>query len=176
MSNEAQELRRIREKLAALNGDDWQLCCEGGVSFVEAKTSDGELNKIATFHPGATPDEIDMVVGAPRMAAFMLKLVDRAIAAVRQAAPRQNAPRQSRQRNPRNFAAEAAMKCDEPVFRAFLEEQHGLERPLTSDRAAQRLRSILNIKSRKELNENSAAAERWQDFRAAFEAWLRVGQ
>ncbi|MCD4511520.1 hypothetical protein LQT97_09745 [Brucella pseudogrignonensis] len=176
MSAEAIELRRIREKLAALNGDDWQLCCEGGVSFVEARTCDGELNKIATFHPGATPDEIDMVVGGPRMAAFMLKLVDRAIAAVRQAAPRQNASRQSRQHKPRNFAAEAAMKCDEADFKAFLEEQHGLERPLTTDRAAQRLRSILNIKSRNELNENSAAADRWRNLRAAFETWKRAGR
>lgn len=171
MSAEAIELRRIREKLAALNGDDWQLCCEGDVSFVEAKTRDGELNRIAAFHPGATPDEIDFIVGAPRMAAFMLKLVDRAIAAVRQGAPKQHA-----QRKRRDFAAEAAMKCDDPVFRAFLEERHSLERPLTSDRAAQRLRLILNIKSRKELNENSDAAERWQDFRAAFEAWKRVGR
>ncbi|MFC7064857.1 hypothetical protein [Brucella rhizosphaerae] len=176
MSSEGIELRRIREKLAALNGDDWQLCCEGDVSFVEAKTRHGELNRICTFHPGATPDEIDMVVGGPRMAAFMLKLVDRAIVAVRQTAPRQSASRQSRQRKHRDFAAEAAMKCDDAAFKMFLEEQHGLERPLTSDRAAQRLRSILNIKSRKELNENSAAAERWQDFRAAFEAWKRVGR
>ncbi|MFD1197391.1 hypothetical protein ACFQ3K_03485 [Brucella gallinifaecis] len=176
MSSEGIELRRIREKLAALNGDDWQLCCEGDVSFVEARTRDGELNRIATFHPGATPDEIEMVVGAPRMAAFMLKLVDRAIKAVRQSTPQRDASRQSRQRKPRDFAAEAAMKCDDAVFRAFLEEQHGFERPLTSDRAAQRLRSILNITSRKELNESSAAAERWQDFRAAFEAWKRAGR
>ncbi|PQZ51899.1 hypothetical protein CQ052_05175 [Ochrobactrum sp. MYb15] len=176
MSSEGIELRRIREKLAALNGDDWQLCCEGDVSFVEAKTRHGELNRICTFHPGATPDEIDMVVGALGMAAFMLKLVDRAIVAVRQTTPRQSAPRESRQRKHRDFAAEAAMKCDDAAFKMFLEEQHGLEGPLTSDRAAQRLRSILNIKSRKELNENSAAAERWQDLRAAFEAWKRVGR
>ena len=176
MSAEGIELRRIREKLAALNGDDWQLCCEGDVSFVEAKTRDGELNRVATFHPGATPDEIEMVVGAPRMAAFMLDLVDRAIVAVRQAAPRQDTARQGHQRKRRDFAAEASMKCDDAVFKAFLEEQHGLERPLTSDRAAQRLRSILKIQSRKELNENSAAAERWQNFRAAFEAWKRVGR
>ncbi|WP_421565231.1 hypothetical protein [Ochrobactrum sp. EDr1-4] len=176
MSAEGAELRRIRQKLAALNGDDWQLCCEGDVSFVEAKTRDGELNRIATFHPGTTPDEIDMVVGAPRMAAFMLKLVERAIVAVQQGTPRQNTPRQSRQNKRRDFAAEAAMKCEDAVFKAFLEEQHGLERPLTSDRVAQRLRSILNIKSRKELNESSAAAERWQNFRAAFEAWKRAGR
>lgn len=171
MSAEAIELRRIREKLAALNGDEWQLCCEGDVSFVEAKTQDGELNKIATFHPGATPAEIDFIVGAPRMAAFMLGLVDRAIVAMRQAAPRQGGHSHAR-----DYTTEAAMKCDEPAFKVFLERQHGLERPLTKDRVAERLRSILNIKSRKELNENSAAAKRWQDLRADFVAWKRAGQ
>lgn len=54
MSADASDLRRIRAKLAALEGADWQLCCEGDVSFVEAKTRHGELNKVATFHPGAT--------------------------------------------------------------------------------------------------------------------------
>lgn len=171
MSVEAIELRRIRKKLAALNGDEWQLCCDGDVSFVEAKTRDGELNKVATFHPGATPDEIDFIVSAPRMAAFMLGLVDRAIVAIRQAAPQRggNSPA-------RDYTTEAAMKCDEPAFKAFLEQRHGLERPLTKDRVAERLRSILKIRSRKELNENSAAAKRWQDLRADFEAWKRAGR
>lgn len=171
MSEEAIELRRIRDKLSALNGDDWRLCCDGDVSFVEAKTRDGELNKIATFHPGATPDEIEFIVGAPQMAAFMLRLVDRAIAAVRQ-----GAPKQANQRKARDFTTEAAMKCEEAAFKAFLEQRHGLERPLTTDRVAQRLRTILGIRSRKELNENSAAAERWQDLRADFEAWKRAGR
>ncbi len=165
------ELRRIRDRLAALGGAQWQLCCDGDVSFVEAKTRDGELNKIATFHPGATPDEIDMVVGAPRMVLFMLDLIDRAIVAVRQAAPQQ-----SQRHKPSNFASEAAMKCNEPAFKVYLEQCHGLARPLTEDRVVERLRSILNIKSRKELNENSAAAERWMSLRADFGAWKRAGR
>lgn len=171
MSDEAIQLRRVRQKLLALDGAEWQFACEGDVSFVEAKTQDGELNKIATFHPGATPAEIDFIVGAPRMAALMLRLLDRAIVAMRQGAPRQGGKSPAR-----DYTTEAAMKCDEPAFKVFLEQQHGLERPLTKDRVAERLRSILNIKSRKELNENSAAAERWQDFRAAFEAWKRAGR
>jgi hypothetical protein len=68
------------------------------------------------------------------------------------------------------------MKCDDAAFKTFLEQRHGLEWPLTKERAAEKLRTVLKIQSRKELNENSAAAERWRDLRAAFEAWLRVGQ
>lgn len=176
MSTEAIELRRIRTKLAALDGGQWFRSTDERGEFVEAKTRNGELNEIARFHPGAQPEEVDFIASAPEMVAFLLRLVDRAIQSARgNQKPQQHHPRQA-QKRAKDFAAEAAMKCDEPAFKVFLEEVHGLERPLTSDRAAQRLRSILNIKSRKELNESSAAAERWQDFRAAFEAWKRVGR
>nr|WP_278520086.1 hypothetical protein [Brucella anthropi] len=170
MSTDADELRRVRARLAALEGADWQLCCDGDVSFVEAKTRDGDLNKIATFHAGATFDEIEFIVGAPRMAAFMLDLVDRAIVAMRH-----SSPKSKQKRKPYDFARDAAIKCGEPAFKVFLEECHGLERPLTTERVTERLRTILNIKSRKELNESGAAAERWRDLRAAFETWKRVG-
>ena len=175
MNAEADELRRIRSKLAALGGVRWFRSVDGQGEFVEAKTDLGELNEIARFHAGALPEEIDFVVGAPEMVSFLLRLVDRAIRLARSNAPRQQ-HRQGLPRREVNFAAEAAMKCGNAAFIAFLEDRHGLEQPLTSDRAAQRLRSILNIKSRKELNEDGAAAERWRDLRAAFEAWKRVGR
>ncbi len=173
MSTEAIELRRIRSKLAALDGAQWFRSTDERGEFVEAKTRNGELNEIARFHPGAQPEEIDFIVSWPEMVAFLIRLVDRAISKARQAS--RTALRHPQTRDG-NFAAEAAMKCDEPAFKVFLEQRHGLERPLTKDRAAERLRSILNIKSRKELNENSAAAERWRDLRADFEAWKRAGR
>ena len=176
MSAEAIELRRIRKKLAALESVHWFHSTDERGQFVEARTRTGELNEIARFHPGALTEEVDFIVSAPEMIAFMLQLVDRAIAAARgNKRPQQHQVWREFKRA-KDFAAEASMKCDDAVFRTFLEEQHGLERPLTSDRAAQRLRSILNIKSRKELNEDSAAAERWRDVRAVFEAWKRAGR
>lgn len=175
MSTEAIELRRIRSKLAALDSIQWFRSTDERGEFVEAKTRNGELNEIARFHPGAQPEEADFIASAPEMVAFLLRLVDRAIQSARGMQRSQHHHPQRAPKREKDFAAEAAMKCDEPAFKVFLEEMHGLEKPLTSDRAAQRLRSILNIKSRKELNESSDAAERWQDFRAAFEAWKRVG-
>ncbi len=176
MSAEAIELRRIRTKLAALDGAQWFRSTDERGEFVEAKTRHGELNEIARFHPGTLAEEKDFVASAPEMVAFLLRLVDRAIQSARgNQRPQQHQARRAQKRE-KDFAAEAAMKCDDPVFKAFLEERHGLERPLTSDRAAQRLRSILNIRSRKELNESSDAAERWLDLRGAFEAWKRAGR
>ena len=168
MSAEALELRKIRQRLAALESTSWLLGADRDVTFVEAKTSRGELCEIARFHRGASPDEIDFVVNAPLMVGFLLGLVDRAIAASRQANP-------PKARDPKDFAAEAAMKCEEPAFRVFLEECHGLERPLTSEKVAQKLRSVLRVSSRKELNDDDAAADRWRKLRADFDAWRKAG-
>lgn len=170
MSADAMELRKIRGRLDALAGAQWFRSADDRGQFVEARTAVGELNEIARFHPGALPEEIDFVVGAPEMVAFLLQLVDRAIAKARK-----DVPRQKNQNRNKDFAAEAAMKCDDAAFNVFLEEKHGLERPLTADRVAQKLRTILGITSRSELNKDDAAADRWRSLRASFEAWRKVG-
>lgn len=74
----------------------------------------------------------------------------------------------------KNYAAEAAIKCGEPAFKAFLEAEHGLERPLTDERCAQKLRSLLGITTRKTLNSDGTAALRWKKLRGEFEAWRRL--
>jgi hypothetical protein len=171
MSPEAMELHRIRNKLAGLSGQKWYRSADDRGQFVEARTNVGELNEIARFHPGALPEEIDFVVGAPEMVAFLLRLVDRAIAKARR-----DAPRQQSQNRRDDFARDAGIKCNDAAFKVFLEEKHGLERPLTAERAAQKLRTILGITSRSELNKDEAAADRWRSLRASFEAWRRTGQ
>lgn len=169
MNQDSLELRKIRNRHSSLGGAEWLLSSNGEVTIVEARTA-GELNEIARFMPDATPDEIDFFANAPHMVTFLLGLVDRAIAAARKSAPRANSRPQGK-----NYAAEASMKCEEAAFRAFPEARHGLERPLTQERTAQRLRSLLGITSRKELNDNGEAAGRWRALSAEFDAWRRAG-
>lgn len=178
--NEALRLQKIRDLIHALSGAEWMLAADGKGMFVEAKGSGGELVPILRFHRGATPEEIEFVAAGPGNVRFLLGLVDRAIRAHRKAqeGPAQGEPRSgetTRERKARDFAAEAAMKCQEPAFKAFLEERHGLERPLTDDRTAQRLRSLLGVTSRRELNEGGEAAERWKRLRGDFEQWRKAG-
>ncbi|WP_247879091.1 hypothetical protein [Brucella sp. 6810] len=170
MSADAAELRNIRGKLAALGGAQWLLSTDDRGTFVEARTANGELNEIARFHPGALPEEIDFLANAPAMVGFLLRLLDRAIAKARK-----EAPRQQRSYRRDDFAKDAAIKCKDAAFKVFLEEKYGLERPLTDDRAAQKLRTILGVTSRSELNRDDAAADRWRSLRASFEAWRKVG-
>lgn len=92
------------------------------------------------------------------------------------AGPRPFAPLEAYEadRPAKDYAAEAAMKCAEPAFKRFLMECHGLQSPATDDRTAQKLRSLLGVTSRRELNESTAAAARWRSLRTAFDGWRRA--
>lgn len=165
---DAARLQSIRAQLAAIQPAEWSIATDGDGAFVEARGPMGELWPVARFHPGASADEMQFAASAPATVRFLLNLVDRAIEKLRPG-------RDARCRDDRkDYAAEAAMKCAEPAFRVFLETCHGLERPLTAGRVAQKVRSILDVSSRKELNQSAAAAARWKELRRAYEAWRKA--
>lgn len=173
--NEAAQLARIRDQLKAIAPGEWSRVHDSdGGCFVEATGAMGDLYEVARFHPGTDAAEIDFVVEAPRNMRFLLVLIDRAIAKLRPEPPRRNGPAGEPHTDPKNYAAEAGMKCQEPRFLAYLEKQHGLERPLTKEKAAQKLRSLLGVSSRKNLNIDAQAAERWKALRRDFDNWMRV--
>lgn len=213
MLSEGARLAHIRDRVAAIAPGEWTRAYDGDGCFVEARGPMGELLPVARFDAGATDDEIAFVVSAPADMRFLLGLVDRAIArfASRDASPpaaavppagRRTSDGLRSQPRPsggagetKDYAAECAMKCAEPAFRVFLEERHGLERPLTGERVAQKVRSLLGVTSRRELNvrrdaagaqtENcdasgaqtgSCAAQAWAALRAEYDAWRRAGR
>lgn len=176
MSSESARLARIRDQLAAIAPASWSRVHDGNPAdsgcFVEAQGPMGELLPVLRFAPGATEDEIAFVADAPGNVRFLLGLVDRAIARLQP--PHHRAP--PPESPPKDYAAECAMKCEDPAFRAFLEAQHGLERPLTVERVAQKVRGLLGVNSRAELNDGGHAAERWKALRGDFETWKRAGR
>ena len=179
-NEEAIRLGRIRRQLAAIAPGEWLRAEDGDGAFVEARGPQGELLPVARFHAGATLDEIEFTTAAPEHVRFLLGLVDRAIAAARraraEAARQAQAAAQPGGEGGKDFAAEAAMKCQEAAFRVFLEERHGLERPLTDERVAQKVRSLCGVTSRREFNDGGKATARWKDLRTAFDAWKRAGR
>lgn len=83
-------------------------------------------------------------------------------------------------------ARDCAIKCSDPRFRAFLREQlsepgvkDGLEGDEdwlgveTSVQAASASRYLLNVESRKELDEEGPAASRWGALAGQYEGWKR---
>lgn len=73
---------------------------------------------------------------------------------------------------------QAGMRCADPRFHKFLEETNSAWKLLTegtpSERAAELVRSIVGVKSRKDLAVNQEAAEAWHDLEAKFQVWLHA--
>lgn len=176
MVSESARLAAIRARLDAIAPARWSRVHDGEGCFVEARGPMGELWPVLRFDPGASDDEIMIVADLPETLAFLLGLVDRAIAKLRPQAGPGGRDGPSPGRTPKDYAAECAMKCGDPAFRVFLEERHGLARPLTDERVAQKVRGLLGVGSRAELNDGGQAAERWKALRGEFDAWRQVGR
>lgn len=201
--NDAAMLARCRDLHAGIAPGLWTRVHDGaaedGGAFVEARGEMGELIAIARFTPHASEAEIEFAVEAPRMVGFLLSLVDRAIGAARRSAPlRGEAARAQPEteggsdaacgppsvtparsgvadgRRAMDYAAQAAMACARPAFKTFLMERHELDSPATDERCAQKLRGILGVTSRRELNDGGRAAERWRALWREFEGWRKA--
>jgi hypothetical protein len=75
----------------------------------------------------------------------------------------------------KDYSAEAAMRCNDPIFVAFLVAKHGLEQDADEHFIAAAQRKALKVGSRKILNTDPAAAARWRDMKADYEAWKQHG-
>lgn len=174
---DARKLRAIRASLEAIAPADWTRVHGEAGAFVESRGEMGELFVLLRFDE-ATPDEIAFACDAPVTVGFLLRLLDDAfdtIRALKGEPPQRNPAKGASQASDfKNYSAECAMKCQEPAFMVFLEERHGLERPLTAERAAQKVRSLLGVTSRKELNDGGRASDAWKALRADFAAWLKA--
>ncbi|TPM92711.1 hypothetical protein [Mesorhizobium sp. B2-1-3A] len=174
---DAAKLRAIRASLEAIAPANWTRVHGEAGAFIESRGEMGELFVLLRFDE-ATPDEMAFACDAPDTIGFLLRLLDNAFDTIRllKGTPshRNQAAEPPAASQPKNFAAECAMKCQEWTFKVFLEERHGLERPLTDERAAQKVRSMLGVTSRKELNEGGRPGDAWKALRADFATWLKA--
>lgn len=65
---------------------------------------------------------------------------------------------------------QAAMRCRDPVFWAWLEEERGYEANSNDDAAAY-VRNYCGVASRSELAKNSVAKAKWHELDNQFQAW-----
>jgi hypothetical protein len=68
---------------------------------------------------------------------------------------------------------QAAIACNDPVFRRFLRDQ-GMSLVGISEEAAIAVRLICHVQSRKEFIPGTPAGDRWQDLYAKFSTWRDV--
>ncbi|TWD54513.1 hypothetical protein FB480_103425 [Agrobacterium vitis] len=121
-------------------------------------------------------DDAELVINAYRNAAALLVLLDRRtqqVAEAQQQAARLQA--ENDQLKAPKLARDCAMLCAKAEFQAFLRECHGLE-STGKDAAANRVRSILNIGSRSDLDHDQAAAHKWANLKKDFRKWQNKAQ
>lgn len=181
LSPDAMRLKAIRANLASLESVDWTVVHDTDGRYVLNATGPMAERqwRVCSFDQDASKDEMALISSAPDTIVFLLGLVDRAWRALRPghgAHDRRDGGKGEPQVDPKNYAAEAAMKCQEPAFLAFLEQEHGLARPLTPERAAQKVRSLCGVTSRKQLNDGGQSAEAWRQLRDAYAAWRKAGR
>jgi len=174
---DAERLRKVRAAHAAIAPARWTRAHDENGALIEAESASGERFVLARFE-AASDAEVIFMADAPDHVDFLLRLLDKAFAAIRELKAGQafDEARDGQGRDPKDFAAECAIKCGERRFQQFLAERHGLEPPLDTERAAQKVRSILGVTSRAELNEDGKAAQAWKALRASFGAWLKAGR
>ena len=181
LSPDAARLKAVRASLAQVSPARWSRAQDERGALVEAETGSGERFVLARFEPEASVSEVIFMAEAADNVRFLLRLLDAAFAAVREmkagrAFDDARSDSGPAAHDPKNFAAECAIKCGEWQFQKFLEERHGLEPPLNKERAAQKVRGLLGVTTRAELNEDGKAAQAWKTLRASFAAWLKAGR
>lgn len=129
-----------------------------------------ELLPIAVFTIDCPIDDRRLIGKAPIYIRALLFLLRRAFDEIE----RLKGQQASGQKKGKDYAQEASRLCaQDRAFVRYLMERHELPEDAEGERVKIRLRSLLNVKSLKELNEDEAAAKRWNDFRTGFKQWLK---
>jgi hypothetical protein len=85
---------------------------------------------------------------------------------------------QAERENETDAVKQAGMRCADPRFHKFLEETNSawklMKEGTPTERAAELVRAIVGVKSRKDIVVGSEAAEHWHDLEGRFQAWLRA--
>jgi len=169
-SPDAKRLARLRAQADALPSELAMAYSDGLLLIEWPDPSTKKPEILASFSPSAPSDLVEQLAAAPETIRFLLNLIDRATAKIRDLQRRQeDQPRTLRADG--NYAANCAINCDDPLFREFMELWHGLEQDTDKGRLVGKLHQVLEIGSRRELNTDPAAAARWLDLLDAYNRW-----
>ncbi|MDO1582396.1 hypothetical protein [Rhizobium oryzicola] len=136
----------------------------------------GEVFPVATIAADAPPDVQMLLRKSAIWLRALLMLREEAIRQLRKATTSQQQPQQRRTepKKPQDHAQRASILCKQDrAFRRYLVECHGLPSSADENETRSLLRELMNITSFKELNQNPAAASRWEAFDAGFKLWMR---
>lgn len=145
---------------------DWTIEVDHSGTYVVASEGPNS-ERVFRIEDNASFENRELALGAVTFLLFLLKMYD---ALIKRFLPKR--PTEPTAEKLANYAAECAMKCEDRKFREYLRVCHGVD-VSDAERIATRIRSMLSIRSRAELNSDPEAAARWRQLVGDFEAWGR---
>jgi hypothetical protein len=146
-----------------------QIACRDGLT--------GEVYPIATLEKAISGDDREIMRKAPVYIRALLMLRDEAVRQFRVAVSAQsslNGPAQpAKPADANRYARACAILSGKQPFRRYLQACHGLD-GADDERVNTRVRSILDIQSRNELDQDPDARQRWFSLVKDFERWERT--
>lgn len=166
-------LRRLRFAVDSMAGDNWIVDVDGDRVNLIAGRATGEDAHLCTIHAAALATERDLICGALGNLVMLLAIIDRAAVAVR--ALQTQIDRLEAEKREKNYAAQASMLLANRQFQLFLETK-GAGGPVRDKGAADtRLKFVLGVESKKQLNTDERARAGWKRLVGEFETFKKGG-
>lgn len=152
---------------AALAASDWGIMAgERGLTLMAA--GDEGTETVSIILDEASIFNREFAIAAPEDLLWLLDRYSNLAERYRRIVGQQERARPK----PKKYAAECGMKCNERDFLDFLFTCHGVDIS-DKERVISRIRTMLRITSRAELDTDDAAAARWRRLVADFENWRK---
>lgn len=166
------KLARLADIAQRMAGDGWGMVAADTMQ-VTTRRATGEDVVLCVFSADALPDEVELIAGALDDLRLFLRSRERAVQVLGDL--RRQLGHEEKRKRDGDFAANAAMLCGVRTFQRFLDEI-GAGGAVRDPRAADtRLKFLLRVDSKKQLNDEADAQSRWIDLRGKYEAWMRGG-
>jgi|GEM_PF-4338375 len=179
--DEARAIFRRAEVTSGLAAQEWlRLYDAEGQRRAQVGTSDettGAVHVIATVERGTAYDDEELLFNAPVYLRAAIAVARQAFDVIRKLREeidelRAEIDRLKAKKEKARPAQLCAMACNDAAFLRWLAEVHHVD---TADqvRVATRVRTMLGVQSRAELDTDPVAASRWRGMWADFQAWRR---
>jgi hypothetical protein len=172
--DEAKRTYREARELLTLVSDEWERTYNPATSQAEICQRDdmtGEIFPIVIIRPDCPYHDGQLVEKSLTYFRALMMVIDEAFAKIRRLEAQERPPQPPQQTKKKDLAAECAMLCGKQDFRRYLMQCHDLADAGDDERVNTRVRHILNIRSRAELNTDHQAAARWKRLRRDYYAW-----
>ncbi|NWJ24737.1 hypothetical protein [Rhizobium sp. RM] len=169
--DEAKSAYREARDLLPLVSDGWERVYNSAESQAEICQRDhmtGEISPIVIIRPACPYHDGQLIEKSLTYIRAMVMLIEAAATKIHRLEAQHQPARQEKKKD---HAAECAMLCGKQDFRRYLIQNHALAEASDDERVKTRVRNILNINSRADLNTDPDATARWKKLRGDFYAW-----